>query len=270
VIRPLVLAIASTLWAAVPVAAQGGAVPQTGDHDTGGQPSGEPQFLSRFAFQVGLEHMYVDDPRFVWDAHWGAELDLVDYGRGALTFAAAYQTVLGNQFREFDPNQGDYTLEGSASARTGAVEMSGVFHHVSRHLSDRPKRFPIDWNMIGGRIRGHMLRGRTDVQARVDLRGVIQKSFVDYEWELASDTRSQVRLTRLVSLVALGDLRVVGVDESRNRDTVYGWRADGGVRFDGHAAALELFIAAERRIDPYQLEFSTATWLVTGFRLASR
>jgi hypothetical protein len=270
VIRALVLVITSMLWAAVPVAAQGGTVPLAGDQNTGGQGAGEPQFLSRFAFQVGLEHMYVDDPRFVWDAHWGGDLDLVDYGRGALTFAATYQTTLGNEFREFDPNQGDYTLEGSASVRAGALVMSGVFHHVSRHLSDRPKRFPVDWNMVGGRIRGHMLRGRTDVQARVDLRGVIQKSFVDYEWELDGDTRSQVRLTPVVSLVALGGLRLVGVDETRNRDAVYGWRADGGVRFDGHAAALELFIAAERRIDPYQLEFSTATWLLTGFRLASR
>jgi len=26
----------------------------------------------------------------------------------------------------------------------------------------------------------------------------------------------------------------------------------------------------ERRIDPYQLEFSTATWLAAGFRFSSR
>ena len=38
---------------------------------------------------------------------------------------------------------------------------------------------------------------------------------------------------------------------------------------EGRGAALELFVAAERLIDPYQLEFSTATWLTAGFRLSS-
>jgi hypothetical protein len=71
-------------------------------------------------------------------------------------------------------------------------------------------------------------------------------------------------------MVALGQLRVLGVDGSRGRGTQYGARGEGGVRLDGSAAALELFVAAERRIDPYQLEFSTATWLSAGFRLTSR
>jgi hypothetical protein len=33
---------------------------------------------------------------------------------------------------------------------------------------------------------------------------------------------------------------------------------------------VDLFVATERRIDPYQLEFSTATWVTTGFRISSR
>ena len=228
------------------------------------------QFLSRFDFHVGIEHLSSSDPRFEWDAHWGAELDFIDYGRGALTYYATYQTILGDEFREFDPNQGNYMLGSSASLRTGPVEIAGVFHHVSRHLGDRPKRFPIDWNMIGGRVRSRGVRGRTELLGQVDIRGVIAKSFVDYEWEAEGLGRAQVRLTPRVALVALGGLRVVGVDDSRGRGTQYGWRTDGGVRFEGGAAALELFVAGERRVDPYQLEFSTATWLTTGFRLFRR
>jgi hypothetical protein len=236
---------------------------------TGAGSSG-PEFLSRFDFLVGLEYLVSDDPRFVWDAYWGGDLDVIDYGRGALTFAAIYETILGNEFREFDPNQGNYMLEGSASVRARAVEVAGVFHHVSRHLSDRPKRFPVDWNMIGGRVRGNLIRGRTEIRAQVDMRGVIEKSFVDYDWEMDAVSRVRMGLTPRTSVVGTGGFRVVGVDGSRDRGDQYGWRGEGGVHFDGGAAALELFVAGERRIDPYQLEFSTATWLTTGFRLLSR
>lgn len=249
------------------------ALPAFAQTDPGQTPPREPggvDFLSRFAFHVGLEHLSSDDPRFVWDGHWGGELDFIDYGRGALTFFATYQTILGDQFREFDPNQGNYTLGGLASVRAGTVEVAGVFHHVSRHLSDRPKRFPVDWNMIGGRVRSRLVRGRTELAGQMDVRGVIAKSFVDYDWEAEANARAEVRLNAHVAVVALGAVRVLGVDHSQGRGDQFGWRSDGAIRLDGRAAALELFVAGERRIDPYQLEFSTVTWLTTGFRLLSR
>ena len=235
-------------------------------------PQSAPQkieLLSRFAFRVGLEHMSSDERRYVWDANFGGELDIVDYGRGRGTFTANYETILGNEFRAFDPNQGNYTLEGAVSARQSGAEVAGVFHHVSRHLSDRPKRFPVDWNMIGGRIRGGLTRGVTDLQTRADIRGVIQKSFVDYRWEFEAEAVAHVHVQPRVAVIATGTLRLVGVNGSRNRGTQHGFRVEGGIRLDGRAAHLDLFLAGERRIDPYQLEFSTATWLMTGFRLSS-
>jgi hypothetical protein len=213
VIRRGVFAALAILAAVVPAAAQATAA-QTAQAP---QSSTGTTFLSRFAFHVGLEHLSSTDPRFVWDAHWGGELDLVDYGRGAVTFAAVYQTILGDEFREFDPNQGNYTLEGAASVRTRPVEVALVFHHVSRHLSDRPKRFPVDWNMLGARVRTGLTRGRTEIQARVDVRSTVQKSFVDYRWEMDGDARTQIRLTPRVALVGLGGVRVLGVDGSRAR-----------------------------------------------------
>jgi hypothetical protein len=227
------------------------------------------EYLSRFDFQVSMEHLSSEDRRFVWDANFGGQLDMVDYGRGRATFVANYQTILGNEFREFDPNQGNYTLEGSVSARLGAAEAAGVFHHVSRHLSDRPKRFPVDWNMIGGRIRGATVLGRAALRGGVDLRGVIQKSYVDYRWELESGAAALVPLRPRVAFVSTGIVRIVGVDGSRDRGTQYGYRAEGGVRLGGRGALLDLFVAGERRIDPYQLEFSTVTWLTVGFRISS-
>jgi hypothetical protein len=226
-------------------------------------------YLSRFDFHVSMEHLFSEDPRYVWDANFGGELDMIDYGHGRATFVANYQTILGSQFRAFDPNQGNYVLEGSASVRAGAVEAAAVFHHVSRHLSDRPKRFPVDWNMIGARVAGSTTRGSTALRGRVDVRAVIQKTYVDYRWEVESAGAARVAVHPRVSLVSNGVVRVVGVDGSRDRGTQYGLRGEGGVRLTGHGAALELFVAAERRLDPYQLEFSTVTWLTTGFRISS-
>jgi hypothetical protein len=228
------------------------------------------EYLTRFAFHVSLEHLFSEEKRYVWDANWGGELDIVDYGRGRFTFVADYQTILGSEFRAFDPNQGNYTLEGSLSARTHGAELAGVFHHVSRHLSDRPKRFPVDWNMIGGRVSGATTRGRVELQGRADLRGVIERTYVDYRWEFETEGHARTSIRPRVSAVAVGSLRVLGVNGTRNRGTQYGVRGEGGVRLDGRAAAVELFLAVERRIDPYQLEFSTVNWLTTGFRISSR
>jgi hypothetical protein len=217
-----------------------------------------------------MDYLVEDDPRFVWDARFGGELDFIDFGRGRVTFVGEYEVLLGEQFRMFDPNQGNYTLGGSLSARLRGVEIAGVFHHVSRHLSDRPKRQAIDWNMAGARVRGGFSRGRTEVESRMDVRGVVQHSYVDYQWEVDAATRAQVRLAPRAAAVIGGGIRVLGVDATRGRSTQYGARGEGGVRLEGQAANVELLVAVERRIDPYQLEFSTGSWVTAGFRLLSR
>ena len=228
------------------------------------------EFLSRYAYYVSMEYLSSDERRFEWDAHWGGELDIVDYGYGRLTFVANYQTILGDEFREFDPNQGNYIIEGSLSARVPRVEVSGVFHHVSRHLSDRPKRDPVDWNMLGGRVAAAATRGRVELRGRADLRGVLQKTLVDYTWELDTETRARVGLSPRTAFLATGGVRLLGVDGSRDRGTQFGFRGEGAIQLLGRGAAVDLFVATERRIDPYQLEFSTATWVTTGFRISSR
>jgi hypothetical protein len=123
--------------------------------------------------------------------------------------------------------------------------------------------------MVGARVAGSTARGSTALRGRVDVRAVIQKTYVDYRWEVESAGAARVMVHPRVSLVSNGVLRVVGVDGSRDRGTQYGVRGEGGVRFAGRGAALELLVAAERRLDPYQLEFSTVTWLTTGFRISS-
>jgi hypothetical protein len=228
-------------------------------------------FFPHATFRMGAEHLSgIDDRRFRWDANFGGELDLVDYTVGRVMFAANYQAILGEELQKFDPNQGNYMLEGALTARLRQTEAALVFHHLSRHLGDRVKEQPVDWNMLGGRVRRAFLVGTTYLDTQADLRWAVQHSFVDYRWELDTHVRADRLLRPGLGLLAAGGVRYLGVDGTAARGGQTGYRAEGGFRFEGAGGAVELFVAAERRIDPYPLEFSTATWMTAGFRLLSR
>ncbi len=249
------------------------------------QPAPEPaaatfEFLPDFNFRFALEHLSGEERpsdvltrtarQFVWDAHWGGDLDVARYHGVRFVMVADYETMLGNQYQPFDPNQGNYTLGGFVARKVGGVEVAGVMHHVSRHLGDRPKLFGIAWNMYGGRARYEWVDGPTWLEARVDVRGVTQHAYVDYTWEADGGVRARQRVSASTHLIATANLRRLGVNGSRGRGDQTGFRAEGGMRFDGRAAALEAFVGVERRIDPDQLRFSTATWGLVGLRLVRR
>jgi hypothetical protein len=228
------------------------------------------QLFPRYDFHLNAEHLSHDDPRYVWDMNYGGELDLFAYRSTRMTFVANYQAMLGEQMWEFDPNQGNYVLGGSLMTVINGVEVGPVFYHQSRHLSDRAKDFPVDWNMLGGRVAKHIEEGGTTLDLRLDLRRTIQRTYVDYQWELDAGGIAQFRLHPHLALVGRGFLRRLTVDGSRNRGTQTGGRVDGGIRIDGAKGAVEFFLAVERRIDPYQLEFGTERWTSVGMRLLSR
>jgi hypothetical protein len=254
--RIIVLTVALLGWASAAAAQSGG--------------SGV-SFLPRAAFHLSAEHLGgIDDERFRWDADFGGELDLVDYTRGRLIFAANYEAILGKELQQFDPNQGNYILEGALTARLAQVEAAFVFHHQSRHLGDRPKTQPVDWNMVGGRVSRSFLVDGTYLQTRADLRWTVQQSFVDYTWELDADVRGDRLIRPGIGVLAAGGVRHLGVDGTAGRGGQTGYRAEGGFSFEGAGGAVELFAGVERRIDPSPLEFGTATWMTAGFRLLSR
>ena len=226
------------------------------------------EFVPRTLFYMGAARLSGDDIRFSWDADLGGEFDFVDYGSGRVTFFGNYQVVMGDELKAFDPNQGNYVLGGAVSARLRPVELAAVFYHQSRHLSDREKPQPIDWNMMGVRASRAFIAGAMHVDARADLRTVIMRTNVDYRWEFDGRVRADRVLRPGVGVLLSATLRHLGVDGARGGQT--GGRVEGGVRFDGGAGAVELFVAAERRLDPYPLEFSTMTWATAGFRLLSR
>jgi hypothetical protein len=243
-----------------------------GQTPVGGDPQPAPrvELLSRSAFHLSAEHLSGDDVMFVWDTNFGGWLDVIDYRNGRATFVANYQAILGDEFRHFDPNQGNYILSGSTSVRTTHAEVAGVFYHQSRHLADRANRVAVAWNMMGVRVQRTVTAGRARLDGRVDVRGVVAKSFVDYRWEVETAVRSDVQIRPAVGVLFTGTIRRLGVDGSQDRGDQVGFRGEAGVRFEGRAGAMEFFLSAERRVDPYPLQFGTASWASVGFRLLSR
>jgi hypothetical protein len=234
----------------------------------------QPEFLSRYTFHLSAyELLHADDAsqRFSWDTHFGGSLDLVDYVAGRASLLIDYQAVLGSEFRPFDPNQGNYILEASASGRAADTEIAGVFHHVSRHLSDRPKRPAVAWNTIGGRVLRRLRAGSTKVDLDFDLGRVVQHSFVDYTWIGAAEIEARHDVAARVSVFAHASGQWYGVDATeRGRGSQRGGMAEAGVRLTGPGGALELFAGLERRVDAYPLERVPRHWGLAGFRLLSR
>lgn len=236
----------------------------------GEEPVGRVRFMPRTVFHMTAERLSLDDPRFEWEANFGGEVDIVDYGVGRFAFWANYQVVIGDEIRIFDPNQGNYILAGLLSARLGETEVAGVLYHQSRHLSDRANVIAVAWNAMGGQVRRRFSVDRATLDARADVRRVIAKATVDYDWEIDAGVRGDAPIRAGVGVLAAANLRHVGMDGTAGRDGETGYRLEGGVRFEGRRGAVELFVAAERRVDPYPLELSTAQWLSAGFRLMSR
>jgi hypothetical protein len=239
-----------------------------------------PDFLSRYDFHLSATSLVtsqsstqpVEDQRFAWDMRFGGSLDAIDYVAGRAGIVIDYQAILGSEYRAFDPNQGNYTLEGFASARVnGATEVVGVFHHVSRHLSDRPKRFAVAWNELGARILHRVTIGTMTFDADLEGSRTIQHSYVDYTWLGELHLLVRRPLGARAGLFAHGSGQVFAVDNSvPGRGTQAGGLVEAGLRVNGRAGALELFAGVEKRVDADPLDRQPQHWVLAGFRLLSR
>jgi hypothetical protein len=241
-------------------------------------PPAGPEFLPRYDFHMNVDSLSPPkdtpeeqaDERFSWDTHFGGSFDVID-----LVFARAgavidYEAVEGSEFRPFDPNQGNYTLEAFVSGRVGGSELGVIFHHVSRHLSDRPKRQAVAWNELGARALHRFASGDTTVD--VDLEGghVVQHSFVDYTWMGELDVLVRHAISPRIGIFASGRTQVIAVDDSVGRGTQTGARVEGGVRLGGRGGVMELYLGYENRVDAYPLDRVPQHWGLAGLRLLSR
>jgi hypothetical protein len=241
------------------------------------QPLSDPpqqvEFLSRYDFHLSGAGLGSDDhTRFMWDTHWGGDFDLVDYVKGRLSFLVDYQAILGNEYRPFDPNQGNYTLEFSGSGRLGRTEFVGAFHHVSRHLSDRPKRQAIAMNVLEARVLRRFTLRDTTIDVRANVGRLVQQSYVDYTW--IGDLDVTVRHSLKPHIGTYGRVfgELYGVNDEDEplltpRGNQRGGRAEAGVRLSGKGGAMELFAGYERVIDADPLDRRARHWPFAGFRL---
>jgi hypothetical protein len=231
-----------------------------------------PDFLTRYDFHLSAANLGIDDPlkRFSWDTHFGGDLDVVDYVTGRVSILIDYEAVLGSQIRAFDPNQGNYTLEASASARVRRVEIAGALHHVSRHLGDRAKLYPIAWNVVEGRVMGRLPVAGATVDITVGGGHLVQRSSVDYTWTGNLDLLIRRPINQRVGVFARGSGEMFGIDPTLStRDRQTGGKAEAGLRINGRSGALELFAGYERRIDadPSDRPGQAHNWALAGFRL---
>jgi hypothetical protein len=260
-VRALVLASLVAVVPSSPVLAQSplAAAPAT------------PQFMSRFDFQMWANALADDDPRFTWDTHWAGDFDLVDYVAGRLTFLADYQALLGEEFRPFDPYQSNYYLAVSGSVRSHGTELAFVFHHVSRHLGDRPKRDSVAWNAALGRVLRHVDLNGATLDVKGDLGRVVARAFVDYTWTGNVEVWLRRPVSDVVGVYGRAFGETFGVDETiAGRGQQWGGRLEAGTRITGRAGSVELFGGLERVIDADPLDRLPRQWAFAGFRLRGR
>jgi hypothetical protein len=241
-------------------------------HPPGFAPApASPDLFARTVFHLSAARLGGGGEPFGWDTHFGGDLDIVDYVAGRLVLVVDFQSVIGSEFRAIDPNQGNYTLEPSLSLRARDMEFALVFHHVSRHLGDRPKRFAIDWNILGGRVTRRVLVGGSTADIAAGAGAFVQHSHVDYRWTANADVLIRRPINGRVGAFARATGETFGVDSAvfdRGRQT--GGKLEAGVKISGGGGAIELFGGVERRVDADPIENRPRNWVLFGFRFLSR
>ena len=246
-------------------------------------PPAGPEFLPRFDFHLNVDSLSppkdtpaeIADERFSWITHFGGSFDLVDLVVARAGAVIDYEAVEGSEYRPFDPNQGNYTLEAFVSARVRTSEVGAIFHHVSRHLSDRPKREAIAWNELGVRVLHRFDTPRASVDLDVEGGRVVQHSFVDYTWIWQADALIRHQFSPRVGVFGRARGQLFAVDDEVpigfiERGMQTGARTEAGVRLSGRGGVMELYLGYENRVDAYPFDRVPQHWGIAGLRLLSR
>lgn len=227
-----------------------------------------PVFLANYNFHISAAAISNADPRFSWIGRVGGDFDVVDLGWGRLNLLADYEVIMGDEFRPFDTNQGNYTLQASVAFPVRGNDLSLVFHHVSRHLADRPKRASVAWNVLGVHVRRRFVRDATALDIGAGLGSMVQHSSVDYAWKAEAGARIAQGVSRWLHLFADGSVAWFGIDETRSsRPTQWNGEVEVGVRIDGRAGDVEVFVGYGHRADAYPTETAARRWPMVGLRV---
>ena len=213
----------------------------------------EVEFFNEVTVQMMAARYVPSEDAFVWDGWIGAGAGLLRVGNATAYFTADVETIIGREKRTFDANQANYHLEGGARIRFGRQLIHPFFHHVSRHLVDRPKTDAVDWNLVGVRAAGPLPGLSTTGRYSASVAHTIQWSKVSYHWELTTLLEVDVVSRPWGAVYLRGNARAVSVKEPPvlARGNFMDWTAEGGVRFPRGGRNLALFVAYEHRNDVF-------------------
>jgi hypothetical protein len=226
-----------------------------------------PSFLPEvFARLQAARYVPADDDQ-AWTGWIGGGADLVRMGRVTVEFTADVETIIGRERRTFDANQANYHLSGAARVGVGRYVIAPFFHHVSRHVVDRPKTQAVDWNMLGVRATAPLADGRGRVTAGVG--HTIQVSLVGYGWELTARGEADLLKRAFGEVYAAVDLRRVTAEAvpAFPRGGFTDWTIEGGARWRRGPRSLDTFVAFERRNDVFVEVPGARDRLLLGFRI---
>lgn len=221
---------------------------------------------------VQLEGAYYVPPEdaFVWDTWVGGGAGLLRVKAATAYITADVETILGRERRTFDANQVNYHLEAGLRIRAGRQLVIPFFHHVSRHLVDRPKTQLVDWNIVGVRVTGPL-------PATSPLAGCYSASVghtvewrtVGYQWEMTGVLDLEVLRRPWGTPYLRADVRFVTVDAqgSLPRGDFADFLGQGGVRFASGGRNLDLFVAFEHRNDVFLLVPGVRDRALLGLRI---
>jgi len=246
------------------------AVPAAAQLPLAEPPPTSIQFLPRLDIKLSGTGLIEDDDQFTWDTHFGGDFDFVDYVFGRAYFVADYQAVLGSEYRPFDPNQGNYTLAAGLSARARKTEFMAMYHHVSRHLGDRPKRTAVAWNEVDLKVLRHFAQSGWTSDLRVDIGKVVARGDVDYNWMFRYDAWLRKPRNEKFGLFGHSEGLVILVNDYIGRAHQYGGRIEGGVRLSGNGGHLELMTGFERSVDADMFDRLPRQWFYWGLRLITQ
>jgi hypothetical protein len=232
--------------------------------------AGDVEVLPEVTVQLQGAYYIPPEDAFVWDTWIGAGAGLLRVKATTAYFTADVETILGRERRAFDPNQANYHLEGGLRIRAGRHLVIPFFHHVSRHVVDRPKTELVDWNLLGVRVTGPLpdefpLPGRY----AASVAHTVEWRTVGYEWELtgALDVELCRRPWGTLYLRAGTRFVTVSAQASVPRGDFADVLAETGARLGKDARELDLFVAYEHRNDVFLFEPGARDRALLGLRI---
>jgi hypothetical protein len=233
-------------------------------------PAQDAELLSGASLHLEAARYAPADAQFGWTGWIGAGAELFRYERVAVYFTADLETILGSERRAFDANQVSYHLEPGARVRLGDSDLTFCLHHVSRHLIDRPKTQPVDWNILLLRAAGPLPAG-SPLPGRFtfSVGHTTEVSLVGYGWEVVASVRADIvrRLWGGAYTALLG--RLVTTEDSPRfpRGNFVDFTAEGGVDLPRGGRRLDLFVAFQHRNDVFLLVPGSWNRALLGFRI---